>query len=241
MKISKILALTGITLALINPFFKVRAEENTKKDIPYANVNVVSQYLSGASGNLISSNPSVQTCVGILREDGLNFSIWSDYTLGDKNENAKFTEIDPGIHIPFPENDFVNGNFYGGLFFVPKGNITGEIGANFSPKQNLLGDINTNIYVGQGIFNGENGRVITGSACKKIDLTNKLTAKIKADLSFCNNYGAVNGLSHAGLGGNVTYSFGKGWNANAEFRQQIPIRNDAEDYNVFSVGINKSF
>lgn len=242
-KRNAIASIAGATLGTLGLVAPSLAEENSPEWNAWVDTNIVSSYLSGSSGNVINENPSIQPCVGITRKDGLTFSVGADYTLGDKEYDAKFTEVDPSINIPLPKGWPVNGSLYGGLFIVPDGNTTGEIGIYLSPKKQIFG-LDTKLYLGQAILNepsSANGRVATGFASKKFNLTDKLSSTIGADISWTDDYSGADGLSPIGLKGNLEYSLGNGWNIKAGVRQQIPIRKSADSYTVGSIGFSKSF
>ena len=224
----------AIGVSLASPVFAEEPKWNQ-----YANMTYVDKYVSSYSGNLLNKNPSLQGVVGASREDGFNFYVWSDYTLGGNGSEPKFTEIDPSMNIPFPENDFVKGDFYAGAFIVPDGDVTGEIGLNLSPKHKLPVDVN--LYFGQGVLNGENGRVVIPSVGKGICLTDKLGISLRVDAPWLDNYGGGDGFSQVAGSADLSYDIGDGWKIGGGVRHQIPLREGVEELTTGNISVSKSF
>ena len=240
------LVITGLTLLPISNAYsqeKIEKEKNKPKIErawkAYAGLDLVSEYVSSYSGDMISKDPSSQLCVGLIDSRGNNFFVWADNSLKHKDTDKGITEIDPQINISLPKNKFVKGNFYAGAFIVPHGNITGELGLNLSPKKDL--PIDVNIYLGQGILNDENGRIVIPSIGKNISLTDKLSAYLRADAPYLFHYSGGDGLSHFAEDVSLKYDLGNGWGVGGKIRHQIPIRKGIEHLTTGNISISKSF
>jgi len=233
-----------ITSLLALPFSRASADDGKVKI--NGNATIVSKYISGGGGGVVTDKPSFQGTID-LTKDNLTGEVWGSYNLPGKDNfpgeetGSRMDEVDLAMRYDMPSDNF-NTQLYGAVFLVPHVPVSGEVGVTFSTRKL---PINLLAYIGQGVDRkeGEVGRIVRVSGSFPVFSSNKTTGTLEGSVTALNDYfGSNTGISHAQVGGSVSVPVTKKTNASIFAKYQFRVNGEkfpsAYDGPIFGASLN---